>query len=110
MTPGRRRISASDARGNIGVFACDGVTSSAIFFVSGLTSATIAADPRLIPAAASHGTVRASASRSDRKSTRLNSSHVAISYAVSYLKKKNGGTYAYWLASSTGLIDEVLRA
>src|SRR5690625_5756237 len=32
------------------------------------------------------------ASRSDRKSTRLNSSHVAISYAVFCLKKKN--TYA----------------
>src|SRR5690625_6505188 len=29
------------------------------------------------------------ASRSDRKSTRLNSSHVAISYAVFCLKKKN---------------------
>src|SRR5690606_39578383 len=27
----------------------------------------------------------------DRKSTRLNSSHVKISYAVSCLKKKNGG-------------------
>src|SRR5437660_9778225 len=28
----------------------------------------------------------------DRKSTRLNSSHVATSYAVSCLKKKKGGT------------------
>src|SRR6266496_4979168 len=31
-----------------------------------------------------------SAWRSDRKSTRLNSSHVEISYAVFCLKKKNG--------------------
>src|SRR5437868_9837250 len=28
----------------------------------------------------------------DRKSTRLNSSHVSISYAVFFLKKKNAGT------------------
>src|SRR5207253_6609407 len=35
---------------------------------------------------------------SDRKSTRLNSSHVAISYAVFCLKKKNkqGSTYSAW--------------
>src|SRR5690625_5923833 len=32
---------------------------------------------------------RAPAARSDRKCTRLNSSHVAISYAVFCLKKKN---------------------
>src|SRR5690625_6555438 len=31
--------------------------------------------------------------RSDRKSTRLNSSHVAISYAVFCLKKKNKQSY-----------------
>src|SRR5207249_8034049 len=30
----------------------------------------------------------------DRKSTRLNSSHVSISYAVFCLKKKNGTSYA----------------
>src|SRR5690606_40885034 len=34
------------------------------------------------------GTLRAIASRRDRKSTRLNSSHVKISYAVFWLKKK----------------------
>src|SRR5439155_10913551 len=33
--------------------------------------------------------IRPAASHSDRKSTRLNSSHVAISYAVLCLKKKN---------------------
>src|SRR5207253_7195020 len=38
------------------------------------------------------------ASRRDRKSTRLNSSHVAISYAVFCLKKKNQAT----VASRTG--------
>src|SRR5699024_12264606 len=35
------------------------------------------------------GTCSASLRRSDRKSTRLNSSHVSISYAVFCLKKKN---------------------
>src|SRR5437870_11448594 len=33
----------------------------------------------------------------DRKSTRLNSSHVAISYAVFCLKKKNNNTQNYYL-------------
>src|SRR2546426_8586869 len=31
----------------------------------------------------------------DRKSTRLNSSHLVISYAVFCLKKKNGNIYTY---------------
>src|SRR5690349_23817186 len=31
----------------------------------------------------------------DRKSTRLNSSHVEISYAVFCLKKKNGSTWSH---------------
>src|SRR5690349_22154673 len=34
---------------------------------------------------------RRNTTRADRKSTRLNSSHVEISYAVFCLKKKNGG-------------------
>src|SRR5690349_22476403 len=38
--------------------------------------------------AASRGAKRGGGSRSDRKSTRLNSSHVEISYAVFCLKKK----------------------
>src|SRR2546430_8064123 len=33
----------------------------------------------------------------DRKSTRLNSSHSQISYAVFCLKKKNTATHASWL-------------
>src|SRR5207249_7579119 len=40
-----------------------------------------AQEPRLLPCAAAQGR--------DRKSTRLNSSHVSISYAVFCLKKKN---------------------
>src|SRR5690625_6932476 len=36
---------------------------------------------------------RSAASRIDRKSTRLNSSHVATSYAVFCLKKKNKGVF-----------------
>src|SRR3712207_8566169 len=35
--------------------------------------------------------------RRDRKSTRLNSSHANISYAVFCLKKKNKKNYCYWL-------------
>src|SRR5256885_11778632 len=35
--------------------------------------------------------------RSDRKSTRLNSSHLVISYAVFCLKKKITNTSDYWL-------------
>src|SRR5436309_4836152 len=34
--------------------------------------------------------------REDRKSTRLNSSHVKISYAVSCLKKKRGRLHCYF--------------
>src|SRR5256885_13318035 len=42
-------------------------------------------------------------SAQDRKSTRLNSSHLVISYAVFCLKKKNGAN-----AESTQDIDEML--
>src|SRR5436309_12531516 len=38
----------------------------------------------------------------DRKSTRLNSSHVKISYAVFCLKKKRGNTFAPYKASVQG--------
>src|SRR5439155_22457896 len=41
------------------------------------------------PVLTATGTRPTSASEPDRKSTRLNSSHVAISYAVFCLKKKN---------------------
>src|SRR5690606_40929210 len=41
------------------------------------------------PAAVRHGVLGMAGSSKDRKSTRLNSSHVKISYAVFCLKKKN---------------------
>src|SRR5260221_1929539 len=37
----------------------------------------------------------------DRKSTRLNSSHTVISYAVFCLKKKNGGFHTHHIDEST---------
>src|SRR2546426_7742455 len=40
----------------------------------------------------------------DRKSTRLNSSHLVISYAVFCLKKKNAQYYGRLQASITGVI------
>src|SRR5437870_11041392 len=51
-----------------------------------------------------------SAGAGDRKSTRLNSSHVAISYAVFCLKKKNI-TYHAATAAAFGLsTDDALRS
>src|SRR6266513_4918528 len=41
----------------------------------------------------------------DRKSTRLNSSHVSISYAVFCLKKKNNSSYDYLLSINTTYIN-----
>src|SRR5256886_4417694 len=56
--------------------------------------------PRLAPkvrarsaASTSSGTVRPSQGKLDRKSTRLNSSHSQISYAVFCLKKKNKSSH-----------------
>src|SRR5437870_11429330 len=43
-----------------------------------------------------HGGPFANIAHGDRKSTRLNSSHVAISYAVFCLKKKNMISLAVW--------------
>src|SRR2546429_3337631 len=50
-------------------------------------------------------------SRSDRKSTRLNSSHGYISYAVFCLKKKNASSRAGFLAKRFGtrVVYPVLR-
>src|SRR5690625_1711535 len=47
--------------------------------------AAVALHPNEVPTLAAAGTLQ----DADRKSTRLNSSHVAISYAVFCLKKKN---------------------
>src|SRR5690625_6398423 len=49
-----------------------------------------------------------SVSRTDRKSTRLNSSHVAISYAVFCLKKKNFIIGKYRKAFSTNNVRTTL--
>src|SRR3989442_6107180 len=46
----------------------------------------------------------------DRKSTRLNSSHVRISYAVFCLKKKNNQTGVLRCDASSGLASVHLRA
>src|SRR5256885_2806307 len=45
----------------------------------------------------------------DRKSTRLNSSHLVISYAVFCLKKKKGKGQAVQCAESVGLRRRALR-
>src|SRR5438034_7604370 len=57
----------------------DAVKGLVVFFIGGLWSHT---DERDQP-------FRAQCSNQDRKSTRLNSSHTVISYAVFCLKKKN---------------------
>src|SRR6201999_4672277 len=47
----------------------------------------------------------------DRKSTRLNSSHVRISYAVFCLKKKAGGSHSRWNQGQFGwpVVENVSR-
>src|SRR5256885_5569103 len=47
-------------------------------------------------------TVKDQIDRQDRKSTRLNSSHLVISYAVFCLKKKKDSTSCTSLSSATG--------
>src|SRR5258705_3656587 len=48
--------------------------------------------------------------RRDRKSTRLNSSHLGISYAVFCLKKKNRHTFRCSLESQSSSRNETLAA
>src|SRR5690242_21170893 len=52
--------------------------------------------------------------QADRKSTRLNSSHMSISYAVFCLKKKNlvridGGSYVMCVTCSQQLTEELVE-
>src|SRR5207253_10862716 len=61
-----------------------GTTNSALAYVDTGRGADDALEQISIPQVVHPGTVE-----EDRKSTRLNSSHVAISYAVFCLKKKN---------------------
>src|SRR5262249_12296677 len=62
LTPGRRTISFSGAAGGTGPSSAP--SSSAIFLGSGVTHSTTQSASRLMPAAASHGTVNAAASSS----------------------------------------------
>src|SRR5439155_3163078 len=79
----------------------DGLRNAFILYSNGSRMYFIGRDPAGIagrPLAlttdrAQTGTRRPLLSRSDRKSTRLNSSHVAISYAVFCLKKKKKQNY-----------------
>src|SRR3989442_5793452 len=59
---------------------------------AGLGGATRTCRPRPLPRAVRRGAGRPRPHDRDRKSTRLNSSHVRISYAVFCLKKKKNTT------------------
>src|SRR5256885_6488466 len=64
--------------------------------------------PRSFDCAAAHRGRRRSRGGQDRKSTRLNSSHLVISYAVFCLKKKNNIPYSNRVVHgcvSKGLLD-----
>src|SRR5437773_5050764 len=63
--------------------------------ISSVATATSSFDPAVRRA------THASASRTDRKSTRLNSSHITNSYAVFCLKKKNKSSYLQYTCLQT---------
>src|SRR5438445_2068921 len=65
--------------------------------------------PRRLPATASHPHRPPPRGRLDRKSTRLNSSHANISYAVFCLKKKNIRFLIIPTAISNLRVDSVSR-
>src|SRR3989442_11083770 len=58
--------------------------------------------PPDIPKLLLRGVVGGDIEAADRKSTRLNSSHVRISYAVFCLKKKNRRVKSSWISGWTG--------
>src|SRR5690625_4177264 len=68
---------------------------AALFFVGG-SAAVLAVQPHVKPYRIEFGLCLQPVIQRDRKSTRLNSSHVAISYAVFCLKKKNKHNTALW--------------
>src|SRR3712207_8120896 len=61
---------------------------------AGMRIPALLLQPYCNPRGLAHGTVASAASIADRKSTRLNSSHANISYAVFCLKKKKIAAYA----------------
>src|SRR5207344_3512232 len=61
---------------------------STLFPYTTLFRSALAHDPRVLSGSAARSRCRPTRSPRDRKSTRLNSSHVRISYAVFCLKKK----------------------
>src|SRR5688572_32595958 len=62
--------------------------------------------PRSLPPASSSRAARRESEAGDRKSTRLNSSHSQISYAVFCLKKKNKQDYEERVHRSVTLDDD----
>src|SRR3989442_7058952 len=64
-------------------------------------------DPEVAPELAHFHAARRAALRQDRKSTRLNSSHVRISYAVFCLKKKKIHSKCHESQLSNGHLNEV---
>src|SRR6266571_1632567 len=67
--------------------------------------------PRQCDACDGGGAPRSPPGRGDRKSTRLNSSHMSISYAVFCLKKKksNGASFCDWKSSASLPTSPALR-
>src|SRR5699024_12721603 len=75
-------LSLHDALPILECAACPGAGSCGGMFTANTMSSAIEAMGMSLPGSASHP------GKLDRKSTRLNSSHVSISYAVFCLKKK----------------------
>src|SRR5690625_1543665 len=65
------------------------------------TSATASEKEAAMSAAGTCAPASSNPSTTDRKSTRLNSSHVAISYAVFCFKKKQSKNYRHYLCAHT---------
>src|SRR3989454_5623979 len=71
-----------------------------------ITRATIASPSHVASHSSTLGWRTASRAAADRKSTRLNSSHLVISYAVFCLKKKNNMKYRGDLECKTVIYAE----
>src|SRR2546421_6994514 len=75
---------------------CDETTSVAILDRAAAGGITFLDTADVYPLGGGLDTVGRTEEILDRKSTRLNSSHDQISYAVFCLKKKNGTSYIAW--------------